>query len=96
MDAAARLQRLVDVNNYRWNTTGFVPPKAYDARGRSAIGRDCATAIVKDQGNCASCFAFAAATVMSYRLCLQTKGVHDYDLSAQELLDCSTGALAET
>ena len=44
---------------------------------------------VKNQGNCGSCWAFSAVTVVEIWCCLQRKTL--VTLSAQELVDCSRG-----
>jgi hypothetical protein len=78
MDSAARKSRLL--NTHSWDTSDFHPPASYDARGKDQIGRMCAAAQIGDQKNCASCYAFAAAKIMAYRLCLASNGVYDYEV----------------
>lgn len=46
---------------------------------------------VTEQGECAACYATAAASVMSDRLFLASKGRINVDISAQSLMDCSNG-----
>jgi len=46
---------------------------------------------VKSQGECSSCYATAAASVMSDRYFLASKGRINVDLSAQSVMDCSNG-----
>ncbi len=58
-------------------------PEEYD--GRVEWG-ECRHKI-RDQGHCGSCWAFAAAEVMTDRTCIQ--GGIDKKLSAQELVSCS-------
>lgn len=48
---------------------------------------------VRSQGKCAACWAFAVASCLSDRLCVQTQGGVSANLSVQELLTCfSPGA----
>jgi len=46
---------------------------------------------VKKQGACASCYAMAAASVMSDRFYLASKGRINVDISPQSIMDCSDG-----
>merc|ERR1712159_425745 len=46
---------------------------------------------VKEQGQCSSCYALTAASVMSDRAFLASKGRINVDLSGQSLMDCSNG-----
>lgn len=46
---------------------------------------------ILDQGNCGSCWAFAAAGVASDKCCLETKPVDFGWLSPQELVSCDHG-----
>ena len=43
---------------------------------------------VRSQGKCASCWAFAIASCLSDRLCVETKGGFNENLSIQEMLSC--------
>lgn len=43
---------------------------------------------VRTQGKCASCWAFAIASCLSDRLCVQTNGAFQKNLSVQEMLSC--------
>ena len=61
-------------------------PESFDARTQWAecpsIGQ------VRQQGNCGSCWAFAAAAVLTNRLCIATNGTESVRLSEQYPLDC--------
>jgi len=46
---------------------------------------------VQSQGECSACYATAAASVMSDRLFIASKGRINVDVSAQSLMDCSKG-----
>jgi C1A family cysteine protease len=46
---------------------------------------------VKKQGACASCYAMAAASVMSDRFYIASKGRINVDISPQSIMDCSEG-----
>lgn len=43
---------------------------------------------VRSQGKCAACWAFAIASCLSDRLCVQTRGGFNENLSVQEMLSC--------
>lgn len=43
---------------------------------------------IRDQGNCGSCWAFAATSVMSYYT--YNKTMNNYMFSPQNLVDCSS------
>ena len=74
------------------DTTGFTPPVAYDARDRYAADPGCVAYGVLDQGACGSCYAFAAATAYSARLCRFNPGsVGNVVVSPQEMMDCTNG-----
>ncbi|XP_074595731.1 cathepsin B-like isoform X1 [Brevipalpus obovatus] len=45
--------------------------------------------LIRDQSNCAAGWAFAAASTMSDRYCIQTRGSPKLNFSAQELIACS-------
>ena len=51
------------------STADFAPPDAYDARDVYAGQPSCVAFQVANQGACGSCYAFAAATSYSARLC---------------------------
>jgi cathepsin B len=74
------------------DTTGFTPPVYYDARDRYASAPSCVAYNVLSQGKCGSCYAFAAATSYSARLCRFNPGsVGNVVVSPQELMDCTNG-----
>ncbi|XP_063903659.1 cathepsin B-like cysteine proteinase 4 isoform X2 [Zophobas morio] len=67
--------------------TGRKIPETFDARlewpaCRASIER------INNQGNCSSCWAFAAIGVMSDRLCIQTNGKENFRFSPQDLISC--------
>ncbi|KAJ3653167.1 hypothetical protein Zmor_012431 [Zophobas morio] len=64
-----------------------VIPPSFDARDQWLECRDVIDNI-RDQGNCVSCWAFAAAEVMSDRLCILSKAELKFEFSPQDLLSC--------
>jgi len=44
--------------------------------------------LIRDQGNCGSCWAFGASEAMSDRVCIASKGKFHGDLSAEDILSC--------
>ena len=62
-------------------------PDEYDVR--SVGGMSCAEAVrVGNQGNCGCCWAFAASSVFSARLCLATRGATNVQVAQQSYLSC--------
>ena len=59
-------------------------PEFFDAREKWP---DCVKGI-SDQLSCGSCFAFSAATVLSDRFCIHSRGEFNITLSAQDLVSC--------
>jgi len=45
-------------------------------------------AMVRDQGNCGSCWAFGAAEAMSDRVCIASNGNFHGDISSEDILAC--------
>lgn len=43
---------------------------------------------VRDQGTCGSCWAFGAVSAFSDRVCIQSNGAMDLDISAEDVLAC--------
>jgi cathepsin B len=43
---------------------------------------------IRDQESCGSCWAFAASTTLSWRLCITTSGDKNFMLSPQDLVSC--------
>ncbi|CAB3398847.1 unnamed protein product [Caenorhabditis bovis] len=61
-------------------------PDAFDAREHLP---NCASIrLIRDQTNCGACWAFAAAEVMSDRVCIATRGARQPILSAEDALAC--------
>ena len=58
-------------------------PEAFDSREHW----NCSTPIM-NQGKCGGCWAFASTQTLSDRLCINSDGVVDVQLSPQNLLDC--------
>uniref|UniRef100_A0A7S0HL70 Uncharacterized protein n=1 Tax=Hanusia phi TaxID=3032 RepID=A0A7S0HL70_9CRYP len=73
------------------STVGFQPPTAFDARDRRENEPKCLSYDVLDQGSCGSCYAFAAGTAYSARLCEMTGRKWNIVASSQELMDCGNG-----
>lgn len=72
------------------DTTGFTPLAEYDARDAWPEDGQCQIATnILDQKSCGSCYAFAAAAAMSYRLCMQRQAGWNMVINPQELMDCS-------
>ncbi|EFA09204.2 cathepsin B-like cysteine proteinase 4 [Tribolium castaneum] len=67
--------------------TQNVIPETFDAR---EYWPECADIIgnIRNQGKCSSSWAFAAAEVMSDRLCIATNGKVKIQLSPEDLIDC--------
>eukprot|EP00123_Amoebidium_parasiticum_P008329 comp18733_c0_seq1/m.20528 comp18733_c0_seq1/g.20528 ORF comp18733_c0_seq1/g.20528 comp18733_c0_seq1/m.20528 type:complete len:361 (-) comp18733_c0_seq1:227-1309(-) len=61
-------------------------PDHFDAREK---WYDCQTVpLVRDQGNCGSCWAFGTTTPMSDRLCIASNGTYQDLISARDLMAC--------
>ena len=74
--------------------SSFTPPAAYDARDTYPGQTPCRAFDVVDQGQCNGCYAFATAAAFSARVCRAYPGVGNVALSAQQLLDCTSGCAA--
>ncbi|KAH9380362.1 hypothetical protein HPB48_014529 [Haemaphysalis longicornis] len=61
-------------------------PEEFDARKNwphcKSIG------VIRDQGNCGSCWAVAAAEAMSDRICIHSKGKVQVNVSAEDIISC--------
>ena len=70
----------------------YTPPDGYDARDVSPGQVPCKAFDVLDQGGCNSCYAFAAASSFSARLCrFNPTSLGNAVVSPQQLMDCSGG-----
>jgi cathepsin B len=72
--------------------TDFTPPSDYDSRDIYAGQTPCKAYQVLNQGPCGSCYAFAAASAYSARLCRFNPGsIGNVIVSPQEMMDCTNG-----
>ncbi|XP_077514647.1 cathepsin B-like [Amblyomma americanum] len=61
-------------------------PESFDAREQWS---HCSSIhVIRDQSECGSCWAFGATEAMSDRVCIQTKGRVQVNISAEDLLTC--------
>lgn len=67
-------------------------PDHFDARDKwaSCVSID----NIRDQSDCGSCWAFAAAEAISDRTCIHSNGAVNTLLSAEDLLSCCHGLLS--
>ncbi|KAJ8953147.1 hypothetical protein NQ318_017174 [Aromia moschata] len=63
-------------------------PDSFDSREQWAECESIKT--IRNQGNCGSCWAFAAVEVMSDRLCISSAGAKTFTFSPEELISCCT------
>jgi len=67
-------------------------PVAESLDWRDEMGAKCPSiGRISDQANCGSCWAFGSVEVMSARLCIQSEGAVQRQLSAQHLVSCALG-----
>ena len=66
-------------------------PTNYDAREKyyGCIGS------IRNQGQCGSCWAFAATSALADRLCIYTRRTVDIILSPQQLVSCDTSSFGK-
>jgi hypothetical protein len=64
-------------------------PDAHDERTYTAsLGYNCNSQAIQDQGTCGSCWAFGAVESMGDRLCIETNGTVQVELSTEDMLSC--------
>jgi hypothetical protein len=74
------------------DTADFTPPAAYDARDVYAGQVPCKAYAALDQGGCGACYAFAAASAFSARMCrFNPSSLGNVVVSPQDLMDCANG-----
>ena len=73
------------------STATFEPPAAFVTSDNRDGEQECRAYDIQDQGGCGSCYAFAAATAYSARMCLKTNKKWNLQASPQEMMDCSNG-----
>ncbi|XP_065210589.1 uncharacterized protein LOC135838760 [Planococcus citri] len=61
-------------------------PKSYDVRQRYPNCRS--ASLIRDQSYCGSCWAVSAASVLSDRYCIHSKGRYNLELSSRFILSC--------
>ncbi|XP_065074773.1 cathepsin B-like [Ochlerotatus camptorhynchus] len=67
----------------------FILPKKFDARQKWP---QCASLnIIRTQGCCGSCWAVSAASVMTDRWCIHSKGKEHFHFGAYDLISCCDG-----
>ena len=64
-------------------------PQEFDSRQKWAKCNDIISDI-RDQANCGSCWAFAAVSAMSDRICIASEGSKHVKISSDDLLSCCT------
>lgn len=93
---------VVDLCGVRDQGAAPAPVKAYGALNsvptadsldwRDEMGAQCPSiGRISDQANCGSCWAFGSVEVMEARLCIQSKGAVQRQLSEQHLVSCALG-----
>ncbi len=73
------------------STPGVVLPVAFDARDTRTGEAACVAFQPKNQGSCGSCYAFGSTSALAARLCMSSKRAINFDLSFQEVMDCTDG-----
>lgn len=61
-------------------------PEFFDAREKWPFCKSITT--IKNQGLCGACWAVAAVSVMSDRMCIHSEGKYDLELAAEDLMGC--------
>lgn len=61
-------------------------PEEFDARKNWPHCKS--ISVIRDQGNCGSCWAVAATEAMSDRICIHSKGKVQVNISAEDIISC--------
>uniref|UniRef100_A0A2I9LNU9 Cathepsin B n=1 Tax=Centruroides hentzi TaxID=88313 RepID=A0A2I9LNU9_9SCOR len=61
-------------------------PKSFDSRKKWPYCKS--ISLIRDQGSCGSCWAFGAVEAMSDRICIESRGKQQVELSAEDLVSC--------
>ena len=72
-------------SNYKSPEINADIPVAYDARSTGCVHA------IRDQGQCGSCWAFAATEALSDRICIASKGKTNVILSPEYMISCDNG-----
>jgi len=84
IDKSLITQQEISVSNKIYSIMAALP-QAFDWRNKD--GKNFITS-VKDQGNCGSCWAFAAVGAIEAELNINSNSTLNYDLSEQQLVSC--------